>query len=281
MNESRRTFLKKATLLAGATAAYQLLPHSIQRALAIDAPEGTTYLDAEHIVFLMQENRSFDHCYGTLCGVRGFNDPRAILQQNQLPIWMQTNAAGETYPPFRLDIENTKSTWMGSLPHGWRDMVAARNNGKMDTWLEAKKAGNAEYRHMPLTMGYYDRQDIPFYYAFADAFTVCDQHFCSSLTGTSANRSYFWAGAIREEPNNPESTAHVDNGQINYKDIGWTTYPERLEKAGIPWKVYQNELSLPVGLPTKRRIGWPISPTTIWNFMHSTRYVSILPIIVI
>ena len=247
MNESRRTFLKKATLLAGATAAYQLLPQSIQRALAIDAPEGTTYLDAEHIVFLMQENRSFDHCYGTLRGVRGFNDPRAILQQNQLPIWMQTNAAGETYTPFRLDIENTKSTWMGSLPHGWRDMVAARNNGKMDTWLEAKKAGNVEYRHMPLTMGYYDRQDIPFYYAFADAFTVCDQHFCSSLTGTSANRSYFWAGAIREEPNNPESTAHVDNGQINYKDIGWTTYPERLEKAGIPWKVYQNELSLPVG----------------------------------
>jgi len=136
---------------------------------------------------------------------------------------------------------------MGSLPHGWRDMVYARNDGKMNTWLEAKKAGNPDYQHMPLTMGYYNRQDLPFYYAFADAFTVCDQHFCSSLTGTSANRSYFWSGTVREEPRNPESTAHVDNGQINYRDVAWKTYPERLQEAGIDWRVYQNELSVPVG----------------------------------
>lgn len=245
--QSRRSFLKKAALLAGATAAVHTLPPAIQRALAIEAPEGSTYLDAEHIVFLMQENRSFDHCYGSLQGVRGFNDPRAIKLPDGLPIWVQHNDQGEYYAPFRLDIANTKATWMGSLPHGWRDMVHARNDGKMDTWLEAKKAGNPEYRHIPLTMGYYDREDIPFYYAFADAFTVCDQHFCSSLTGTSANRSYFWSGTIREEPRNPDAVAHVDNGQINYKDVNWKTYPERLQEAGIPWKVYQNELSLPVG----------------------------------
>ncbi len=245
--ESRRSFLKKAALLAGATAAVHTLPPSIQRALAIEPLSGTTYLDAEHVVFLMQENRSFDHAYGSLRGVRGFNDPRAITLPNGLPIWAQSNAQGESFAPFRLDIKNTKATWMGSLPHGWKDMVHARNDGKMDTWLEAKKAGNPEYRHMPLTMGYYDREDIPFYYALADAFTVCDHHFCSSLTGTSANRSYFWSGTIREKPRDPDSVAHVDNGQINYKNIGWTTYPERLQEAGIPWKVYQNELSLPVG----------------------------------
>ncbi|WP_437920392.1 phosphocholine-specific phospholipase C [Sphingobacterium sp. LRF_L2] len=245
--ENRRSFLKKASLLAGATATFQLLPSSIQRALAIEAPEGSSFLDAEHIVFLMQENRSFDHCFGTLRGVRGFNDPRAIKQPNGLPVWLQKNKAGEIYAPFRLDIENSKTTWMGSLPHSWRDMVYARNAGKMDTWLEAKKAGNADFRHMPLTMGYHNRQDIPFYYALADAFTVCDQHFCSSLTGTSANRSYFWSGTIREEAHNAASTAHVDNGQINYQDVRWTTYPERLQEAGISWKVYQNELSIPVG----------------------------------
>jgi phospholipase C, phosphocholine-specific, Pseudomonas-type len=245
--ESRRAFLKKASLLAGAAAAAHVLPPSIRRALAIEAPAGSTYLDAEHVVFLMQENRSFDHCYGTLRGVRGFNDPRAVKLPNGLPVWVQTNKEGKSYTPFRLDIENTKATWMGSLPHGWHDMVHARNQGKMDTWLEAKKAGNPEYRHMPLTMGYYDREDIPFYYALADAFTVCDHHFCSSLTGTSANRSYFWSGTIREEPRNPDSVAHVDNGQINYKDVQWSTYPERLQEAGVSWKVYQNELSLPVG----------------------------------
>lgn len=244
--DSRRDFLKKASLLAGATAATQFIPDSIQRALAIDAPAGSTYLDAEHVVFLMQENRSFDHSYGTLKGVRGFNDPRTICNQG-MPIWLQKNAQGKYYQPFHLDIEKTKSTWMGSLPHGWRDMVYARNDGKMNTWLEAKKAGNPDYQHMPLTLGYYNRQDLPFYYAFADAFTVCDQHFCSSLTGTSANRSYFWSGTIREEPRNPESTAHVDNGQINYRDVAWKTYPERLQEAGIDWRVYQNELSVPVG----------------------------------
>lgn len=76
--DTRREFLKKASMLAGASAAVNFIPESIQRALAIDANPGTNYLDAEHIVFLMQENRSFDHCFGTLKGVRGFNDPRAL-----------------------------------------------------------------------------------------------------------------------------------------------------------------------------------------------------------
>lgn len=245
--ESRRDFLKKASLLAGVTALANSIPASIQRALAITAQPGSTYLNAEHIVFLMQENRSFDHCYGTLKGVRGFNDPLAIHLPNGLPVWLQSNLQGETFAPFRLDIKNTKSTWMGSLPHGWNDMVQARNQGKMDTWLEAKKAGNKAYQHMPLTLGYYDRNDIPFYYALADAFTVCDQHFCSSLTGTSANRSYFWSGTIRELPHDPQATAHVNNSQINYKNVNWKTFPERLQAAGIDWKVYQNELSIPVG----------------------------------
>lgn len=234
-------------MLAGATAMVNMLPESIQRALAIDAPDGTTYLDAEHIVFLMQENRSFDHCYGAMRGVRGFNDPRAMKQPNGLPVWFQTDQDNKSYAPFRLDIENTKTTWMGSLPHGWRDMVHARNDGKMNTWLDAKRPRNKAYSHLPLTMGYYNRQDIPFYYAFGDAFTVCDQHFCSSLTGTSANRSHFWSGTIREEPRNADATAHVDNGQINYKNVGWKTYPERLQEAGVEWKVYQNELSIPIG----------------------------------
>lgn len=246
--ESRRSFLKKASLLAGSTALFNSMPQSIARALAISADPGTTYLNAENIVFLMQENRSFDHCFGRLRGVRGFNDPRAIDTPTGLPVWYQRNNAGKTATPFRLDIKNTKSTWMGSLPHGWEDMVAARNNGKMDKWLEAKKSGNPDYAKMPLTMGYYDREDLPFYYSFADAFTVCDQSFCSTLTGTSPNRNYFWAGTVREDAHNPSSKAHVDNGMIDFKNVSWKTYPERLEEAGISWGVYQNELSIPTGL---------------------------------
>lgn len=233
-------------MLAGSTGLFTVLPESIQKALAIAPEKGTTYLDAEHVVFLMQENRSFDHCYGTLQGVRGFDDPRAMRLPNNNKVWLQSNKAGETYVPFNLDIKNSKATWMQSLPHSWENQVDAHNNGKMDGWLESKKSGNKEYAKMPLTLGYYDRKDIPFYYAFADAFTVCDQHFCSSLTGTSSNRSYFWAGTIREQQD-ASSPALVYNGQINYQDLTAKTFPERLEEAGISWKIYQNELSLDVG----------------------------------
>ena len=74
----------------------QMLPDSIQKALAINPATGSTYMDAEHIVILMQENRSFDHTYGTLQGVRGFNDPRAIVLPDKNPVWMQTIRLGET-----------------------------------------------------------------------------------------------------------------------------------------------------------------------------------------
>src|ERR1700754_4785880 len=98
--DSRRDFLKKAAFLAagGGLAEHGLagdLPASISRALAIDPQPGSTYLDAEHIVILMQENRSFDHAYGMLRGVRGFNDPRAIDLPNGNKVWLQSNDKGE------------------------------------------------------------------------------------------------------------------------------------------------------------------------------------------
>src|ERR1700742_4344851 len=99
--DSRRSFLKKSILASGAVGVSQFMPLSIQKALAINPAPGSTYLDAEHIVFLMQENRSFDHAFGTLQGVRGFNDPRAITLPDKKPVWLQTDGAGNTYAPFR------------------------------------------------------------------------------------------------------------------------------------------------------------------------------------
>ena len=95
---------------------------------------------------------------------------------------MQTNPQGESYVPFRLNIKDTNATWAGCLPHGRTDQVDARNGGRYDRWLAAKRSGEKAYADMPLTLGYYTREDIPFYYALADAFTICDQHFCSALT---------------------------------------------------------------------------------------------------
>ncbi|HJT74658.1 MAG TPA: alkaline phosphatase family protein, partial [Chitinophaga sp.] len=197
--DTRRDFIKKAALLSGGTGLLGVLPASVQRALAINPAPGSSFLDAEHIVLLMQENRSFDHCYGTLKGVRGFNDPRAIKLPNNNLVWLQSNAEGQTFAPFRMDLKDSKVTWMSSLPHSWENQVDARNDGKYDRWLDVKRSGNKEYADLPLTMGYFTREDIPFYYSFADAFTICDQNFCSSLTGTTPNRLYFWSGTIREK----------------------------------------------------------------------------------
>lgn len=234
--------MKKAALLSGGVGVSMTFPPSIQKALAINPNEGTTFEDAEHIVLLMQENRSFDHCFGTLKGVRGYNDPRAINLPNKNPVWLQSDKAGNTYVPFRLNMRETNATWLGDLPHSWENQVDARNNGKYDKWLEAKKLWRKESRHIPLTLGHYNRQDIPFYYAFADAFTVFDQHFCSSLTGTTTNRLFFWTGTHK---GSPEALSNVRNSEVYYnKEAKWKTFPERLEENGISWRVYQNEVSI-------------------------------------
>jgi phospholipase C len=281
--DTRRSFLKKAGLISGGVGLINMLPPAIQQALAIDPAAGSTFMDAEHIVLLMQENRSFDHTYGTLQGVRGFNDPRAISLPNKNLVWLQTNDAGETYAPFRFDIKGTNVTWMSSLPHGWADQVDARNHGKYDKWLQAKRSGHKEYAEMPLTMGYYSRADIPFYYSLADAFTVCDQHFCSSLTGTTPNRLYFWTGTIREPINeNPKASVWNEDADHNSM-VSWTSFPERLEEMGVPWKIYQNEISLGAGLNDEED-GWlanftdnPMEFLKQYNVKLSEGYITNLP----
>jgi phospholipase C len=242
---TRREFFPQAAAFA---AGMSTLLASIERASAIDPPVSSSFLNAEHVVILMQENRSFDHAFGTLRGVRGFNDPRAVTLPDQNPVWLQTNAAGETYAPFRLDLKDTKATWLGSLPHSWADQLDARNQGNHDGWLEAKASKHHECAGMPFTMGYYDREDIPFYYALADAFTICDQHFCSSLTGTTPNRLHLWTGTVREKPE-AASVPNVRNSEVDFgASAHWKTFPERLEEAGVSWRVYQNELSVQSGL---------------------------------
>jgi phospholipase C len=246
--KTRRDFLRDAAALAGGASIAGRLLSSIARAAEIDPVPASSFLDAEHVVILMQENRSFDHVFGMLRGVRGFHDPRAVTLPDGNPVWLQSNAAGETYAPFRLNLKETKATWLGSLPHSWPDQIDARNHGNHDGWLEAKRSHRKEFANLPLTMGFYDREDLPFYYALADAFTVCDQHFCSSLTGTTPNRLHLWTGTIREKPE-AGSTPKVRNADVDYgSTVHWKTFPERLQEAGISWRVYQNELSLPSGL---------------------------------
>ena len=87
-----------------------------------------------------------------------------------------------------------------------------------------------------MTMGYHVRDDIPFHYALADAFTVCDNYFCSIPGNTHPNRMYLMTGMV--DPlgtgGGPllDNTDYIDNqfDKIKLPPFNWTTYPERLER---------------------------------------------------
>ncbi|WP_211127686.1 phosphocholine-specific phospholipase C [Streptomyces yatensis] len=218
----RRRFMQ----LAGAGAATSLLSASIARAAEIPANRRTGSLrDIEHIVVLMQENRSFDHYFGTLRGVRGFGDPRPVRLPNGKPVWHQSDGSKEVLP-FRPEVSDLGLQFLQDLPHGWGDGHVAFNDGGYDKWIPSKSA---------TTMAYLTREDIPFHYALADAFTICDAYHCSFIGSTDPNRYYLWSGYTGNDGKGGGPV--LDNAEAGYS---WTTYPERLEKAGISWKIYQD-----------------------------------------
>jgi phospholipase C len=235
MAHDRRKFLKAA----GAGALLAAFPPSIQRALAIPARRRTgTIQDIEHIVFLMQENRSFDHYFGTLRGVRGFGDPHPMRQPNGEPVWSQADGSNRVLP-FHPDAPDLGLQFLVDLPHGWTDTHNAWNGGKYDQWIPNKGKP---------TMAYLTRNDIPFYYALADAFTVCDAYHCSFLGATDPNRYHMWTGWVGNDGKGGGPV--VDNSEAGYD---WHTFPERLAKAGISWKVYQDAGA---GLDADHFWGW-------------------------
>ena len=233
---SRRRLLAGATALSGVAVGGSVLPSSLRRALAatLNDPPAGALADIEHIVILMQENRSFDHYFGTMPGVRGFADPAAIRLPDGRPVFYQPRPAHEGpgyLTPFHYDTRTTSAQATPGTDHSWPTQHQAWNHGAMDQWVAAKG---------PYTMGYFTQADIPFHRALAQAFTVCDNYHCSVLGPTNPNRLYMWTGMI--DPNGVGGGPVIDNTPAsNNVILSWTTYPERLERAGISWQVYQEE----------------------------------------
>ncbi|MDJ0340906.1 phospholipase C, phosphocholine-specific [Streptomyces sp. H10-C2] len=218
----RRRFMQ----LAGGTAAASLLSTSIARAAEIPANRRTGSLrDVEHIVVLMQENRSFDHYFGTLRGARGFGDPRPVVLPSGKPVWHQSDGTKDVLP-FHPEADNLGLQFLQDLNHDWNGGHAAFNQGKYDKWVPAKSA---------TTMAYLTREDIPFHYALADTFTICDAYHCSLIGPTDPNRYYLWTGFTGNDGKGGGPV--ITNAEAGYS---WTTYPERLERAGVSWKIYQD-----------------------------------------
>ena len=235
---TRRRFLTRTAQAASAAAAATLMPPNVQKLLAAEPRGGRSLKDIKHVVLLMMENRSFDHYFGTLSGVRGFGDPKALVLPNGKSVFHQPDAeSADGYMlPFHLDSKHTNAQAMPSTSHAWAVQHRAWNGGKMDQWLPAHRA--ADGADGPYTMGYFKREDIPFHYALADAFTVCDAYHCSVMGPTRPNRLYWMTGMI--DPESRYGGAVIANGELKPGSRNWTTYPERLEAAGISWKFYQH-----------------------------------------
>jgi phospholipase C len=235
----RRRFLQ----LAGGTAALSVLPSTVARAATLPANRRTGSLDdVEHVVVLMQENRSFDHYFGTMRGVRGFADPHPAMLPNGRSVWHQSDGVRDVLP-FRPDLDDLGLAFLEDLNHDWNGGHAAFDAGRWDAWVPAKTA---------TTMAHLQRGDIPFHHALADAFTVCDAYHCSLTSSTDPNRYYMWTGWVGNDGRGGGPV--IGNDELGY---GWTTYPERLQRAGVSWKVYQD---IGTGLDAGGSWGWTSDP---------------------
>jgi phospholipase C len=235
---SRRTLITSGAAVAGAIAAGSMVPGAAEAATTGSQSAGTSaghqhnsIKDVKHVVILMQENRSFDHYYGTLADVRGFADKQALAYPDGTNIFAQPdpNRANKTLLPFRMDTTQYDAQEAGDLDHSWGGTHAAWNAGAWNRWVTTKGEE---------TMGYFTRADIPWQYALADAYTICDGYFCSIQGPTTPNRLFLWTGT-----NDPSGTAGgpaISNPDDYLPVYNWTTYPERLQQAGVSWQVYAN-----------------------------------------
>src|ERR1700733_1362300 len=212
--------------------------------------------DIKHIVILMQENRSFDHYFGTLSGVRGFSDPSVLKNANGTPIFDQygyqpgagPSAAGYTQP---FNLLNNPPTENGSdtndIDHSWNGQHNSWNGGKLDSFITSHLATDGD-ANGPVTMGYFTRSELSFYYALADAFTICDGYHCSVLGPTDPNRLMAMSAWIDPAGSHggPVITTASDRLAMTGK-LSWETMPEALQEAGVAWKVYGDPTGL-IGL---------------------------------
>jgi phospholipase C len=244
---TRRQLIQQGIAGAGALSAYGWMSDSIARALAA-TPQCGQLGDIDHVVILIQENRSFDHYFGTYPAVRGFGDSNALPLNDGsgLTVFAQPGYPAPGYGghllPFHFDTQPPNNgECVNDITHNWGPQHRCWNGGAMDSFVKEHLADDGS-ANGPNTMGYYRRQDLPFYYALADAFTLCDRFHCSVLGPTDPNRLYSMSGTLDPEGKNggPLLETLVTKRAEKFGTFTWTTMPEQLQARGISWKIYGN-----------------------------------------
>ncbi|SON62098.1 Phospholipase C 1 [Mycobacterium simulans] len=243
---SRREFIAKVA--AGGTGALMSFAGPVIEKAYGAGPCSGHLTDIEHIVLFLQENRSFDHYFGTLSGTDGFNTPSPAFQQKGWnPQTQQLDPAGTTIP-FRFDTTRgpfVDGQCLNDPDHSWKAMHESWNGGANDNWLPAQVSASPVVGNVPVTMGYHTRKDIPIHHMLADTFTVCDRYYCSVLGPTLPNRLYWISASIDPGGTNggPQLTSPAAEPVAQFS---WTTMPENLSAAGISWKLYRSKALGPI-----------------------------------
>jgi phospholipase C len=233
---TRRRLLGAGAAVVGGTALSTMAPN-VAQALAQPRPSRKPSLrEIEHVVLIMQENRSFDQYFGTMSGVAGFSDPHAIKLSHGRSVFHQpTDINSDGYLlPWHMDSRTTSAALIPSPgDYSWQVSHAAWNGGKNDSWMSANTAYAQTGADISLVMGHYEEQDLPFHRALADAFTICDRYHCSMLSSTTPNRVMWETGTIDPHGENGGPVL-INNMKVNT----WPTYAEMLTEAGVSWKHY-------------------------------------------
>ncbi len=209
----------------------------VERAARIK-PAGSDLEAVEHIVFLMLENRSYDHYFGAYPRGRGFDDH----PQHSLGVFAQDYPGGSNVVPknkllpFHLSSNGLEST--DDLTHDWGPMHECWNRGRMDSWVKVHTQPQWEGPKGALTMRYYTRPELPFHWALADQFTLGDAYHCSILGPTHPNRLMANSGTIDPAGTHGGPVVATNDTDDTLWNCSWTTVQELLEDKGISWKVY-------------------------------------------
>jgi phospholipase C len=237
---------RRQALQAGAAAGASAMAWGplISRALA-NPPNCGSLNDIQHVVILIQENRSFDHYFGSHRGVTGFGDPNvlALNDGSGLSIFAQPGYpggfdGGHLYPFHLGSFHNGECT--NDINHSWGPQHTYWDSGKMDGFVTGHLAADGS-ANGPLTMGYYTRNDLSFYYALADAFTICDHYCCSVIGPTDPNRLYSMSASLGADGTQGGPLLSTSSTRVErFGTLSWTTMPEQLQARGVSWKVYGN-----------------------------------------
>ncbi|KAH8816010.1 non-hemolytic phospholipase C precursor [Xylogone sp. PMI_703] len=211
--------------------------------------------DIKHVVLFMQENRAFNHYFGTMAGVRGFSDPNAQINPDGKSVFYQ-EVIPEMSPltdhllPFYLNAEGgyylNATQCMQAGSNLWAPNHAALNGGLNNHW----PMNNSQW-----SWGYFKKEDIPVHFGIAESWTVADMYQEGVMSCTDPNRVTWMSGSVNvpggkqnasqggpvfDNNRTPGCEINAQGEPFNCYPFDWKTVPEFYEDAGVSWQVYQD-----------------------------------------